>query len=159
MFCCLRNFVLLQFIACFKLLVSQKNNVCVCVCVCVCVGACVHIVTVKYFPCIWAVFSSVFHWVVDVLLYWMFLCKWRARKQISLHRDNKVVLYCTYNSTLTSAFHGEREDCVCDRLFHDYALKAATCHLQRIYVHFWRLLCKIIMAAGLHTTIQHTATF
>ena len=24
----------------------------------------------------------------------MFLCKWRARKQISLHRDNKVVLYC-----------------------------------------------------------------
>ena len=23
----------------------------------------------------------------------MFLCKWRARKQISLHRDNKVVLY------------------------------------------------------------------
>ena len=25
----------------------------------------------------------------------MFLCKWRARKQISLHRDNKVVLYCT----------------------------------------------------------------
>ena len=24
----------------------------------------------------------------------MFLCKWRARKLISLHRDNKVVLYC-----------------------------------------------------------------
>ena len=24
----------------------------------------------------------------------MFLCKWWARKQISLHRDNKVVLYC-----------------------------------------------------------------
>ena len=24
----------------------------------------------------------------------MFLCKWRARKQISLHRDNKIVLYC-----------------------------------------------------------------
>ena len=40
----LRNFVLLQFIECFKLLVSQKNNVCVCVCVCVCiqVGGCVH---------------------------------------------------------------------------------------------------------------------
>ena len=27
----------------------------------------------------------------------MFLCKWRARKQISLHRDNKVVLYCIVN--------------------------------------------------------------
>ena len=26
----------------------------------------------------------------------MFLCKWRARKQISLHRDNKVVLCCYY---------------------------------------------------------------
>ena len=26
----------------------------------------------------------------------MFLCKWRARKQISLHRDNKVVLYIVY---------------------------------------------------------------
>ena len=26
MFCCLRNFVLLEFIECFKLLVSQKNN-------------------------------------------------------------------------------------------------------------------------------------
>ena len=50
MFCCLRNFVLLYFIECFKLLVSQKNNVCgvgvggggvrecvrACVCVCVC---------------------------------------------------------------------------------------------------------------------------
>ena len=24
----------------------------------------------------------------------MFLCKWRARKQISLHRDNIVALYC-----------------------------------------------------------------
>ena len=29
----------------------------------------------------------------------MFLCKWRARKQISLHRDNKVVLYCTVQPT------------------------------------------------------------
>ena len=36
-FYCLRNFVLLQFIECFKLLVSQKNNVCVCVCVRACV--------------------------------------------------------------------------------------------------------------------------
>ena len=27
----------------------------------------------------------------------MFLCKWRARNQISLHRDNKVVLYCNSN--------------------------------------------------------------
>ena len=32
----------------------------------------------------------------------MFLCKWRARKQISLHGDNKVVLYCI--SPLPSAF-------------------------------------------------------
>ena len=39
-----------------------------CVCVCVCVRVCVCIVTVKYFPCIWVVFISVFHWVVDVLL-------------------------------------------------------------------------------------------
>ena len=39
-FYCLRNFVLLQFIECFKLLVSQKKNVCVCVCVQV--GGCVH---------------------------------------------------------------------------------------------------------------------
>ena len=33
------------FIECFKLLVSQKNNVCVCVCVCVraCVRACVRV--------------------------------------------------------------------------------------------------------------------
>ena len=30
-------------------------------------------------------------------LYWMFLCKWRAKKQISLHRDNKFVLYCIVN--------------------------------------------------------------
>ena len=30
---------------------------------------------------------------ISLKLYWMFLCKWRARKQISLHRDNKVVLY------------------------------------------------------------------
>ena len=47
---------------------------CVCVCVCVWVRGCVHacvcvyIVIVKYFPCIWAVFSSGFMWVVDVLL-------------------------------------------------------------------------------------------
>ena len=72
MFCCLRNFVLLKFIECFKLLVSQNNNVCVCVCVGVGVGVgvwvswwvggsvracvracvCVYIVIVKYFPCI-----------------------------------------------------------------------------------------------------------
>ena len=66
--------------------------------VCVHVCVCVYIVFVKYFPCIWAVFSSVFHWVVDALLLIIlnvFLCKWRARKQISLHRDNKVVLYWT----------------------------------------------------------------
>ena len=41
-FYCLRNFVLLQFIECFKLLVSQKKNVCACVCVCVQVGGCVR---------------------------------------------------------------------------------------------------------------------
>ena len=103
-FYCLRNFVLLQFIECFKLLVSQKNNVCVCVCVCMWVGAwvrecvcvCVCTLLLLSIPCIWAVFSSLFYWVVDVLLLTVlnFLCKWRARKQISLHRDNKVVLYC-----------------------------------------------------------------
>ena len=27
-----------------------------------------NIVIVKYFPCIWAVSSSVFHWVVDVFM-------------------------------------------------------------------------------------------
>ena len=37
----------------------------------------------------------------------MFLCKWRARKQISLHRDNKVVLYCIVHSLLFLFF------CVC----------------------------------------------
>ena len=44
----------------------------------------------------WAVFSSMFYWTVDVLLYNVLnvLCKWWARRQISLHRDNKVVLYC-----------------------------------------------------------------
>ena len=43
---------------------SQKNNVGGLVRAC----ACVYIVIVKYFPCIWAVFSSVFHWVVDVFI-------------------------------------------------------------------------------------------
>ena len=44
----------------------------------------------------WAVFSSMFYWTVDVLLYNVLnvLCKWWARRQISLHRDNKLVLYC-----------------------------------------------------------------
>ena len=46
-----KEFCLLQFIECFKLLVSQKNNVCVCGCV-VGVCVCVYIVIVKYFPCI-----------------------------------------------------------------------------------------------------------
>ena len=37
------------------------------------------------------------HWYHDVMWIWMFLCKWRARKQISLHRGIKlycIVLYC-----------------------------------------------------------------
>ena len=34
---------------------------------CMSTCVCVYIVIVKYFPCIWAVSSSVFHWVVDVL--------------------------------------------------------------------------------------------
>ena len=36
----------------------------------------------------WSQHDSLTFW------WWMFLCKWRARKQIPLHRDNKVVLYC-----------------------------------------------------------------
>ena len=51
-------------------------EVCVCVCVCVCVGGwvgacmrvCVCTLLLLSIPCIWAVFSSVFYWVVDVLL-------------------------------------------------------------------------------------------
>ena len=70
----------MQFIECFKLLVSQNNNVCVCVCVCVQVGVCMHAcvracvcvyvctLLLLSIPCIWAVFSSVFYRVVDVLL-------------------------------------------------------------------------------------------
>ena len=42
MFCCLRNLVLLHFIECFKLLVSQKNNVGGCVHACVHVCVCAH---------------------------------------------------------------------------------------------------------------------
>ena len=30
----------------------------------------------------------------------MFLCKWWARKEISLHRDNEVVLYCIVTPSL-----------------------------------------------------------
>ena len=65
---------------------TPKNNVWM--------RACVYIVIVKYFSYIWAVFISMLHWV-DVLLLIVLnvLCKWWARKQISLHRDNKVVLY------------------------------------------------------------------
>ena len=37
-----KDLFLFLFIDCFKLLVSQKNNVCVCVCVCVQAGGCVH---------------------------------------------------------------------------------------------------------------------
>ena len=46
-----------------------------------CVCVCVYIIIVKYFPCIWAVFNSVFHWAVDVLLLNVLnvLCKWRVR--------------------------------------------------------------------------------
>ena len=87
-FWCLRNvsFIVI-FIDCFKLLVSQKNNVCVymCVCVCVCVHACVHAcVCVRaclyacvcvYIHCCCEVFCfciewflALFYWIVDVLL-------------------------------------------------------------------------------------------
>ena len=57
----------------FKEVTGEPEEECVWVSVCVCVcggGGRVHayIVIVKYFPCIWVVFSSVFHWVVDVLL-------------------------------------------------------------------------------------------
>ena len=66
-----KEFCLLQFIECFKLLVSQNNNVCVCVCrwVGACMRACVHAcvcvsvctLLVLSIPCISAVFSSMFY--------------------------------------------------------------------------------------------------
>ena len=60
---------MLIFCCCLSLLPDYTCvRACVRACVCVCVCVCVCIVIVKYFPCIWAVFSSVFHWVVDVLL-------------------------------------------------------------------------------------------
>ena len=64
------------FIKCFKLLVSQKNSVCVCVCahmqmcacvharkcvcvcVCVCVCMCMYIVIVKYFAFVFEEFLA-----------------------------------------------------------------------------------------------------
>ena len=62
-----------------------------CVWVCGWVRACVCVYTLLLLS-----IFCVFEWFltpcfVELL---MFLCKWRARKQISLHRDNKVVLYC-----------------------------------------------------------------
>ena len=75
-FWCLRNvsFIVI-FIDCFKLVVSQKNNVCVCVCmracmhVCVCACVCVHtLLLLSILLLYWVVFSSVFYWIVDVLL-------------------------------------------------------------------------------------------
>ena len=58
----------------------------------------------------WMFYCSLY-WMFYCSLYWMFyvllfivlnvfLCKWRARKQISLHRDNKVVLYCIVKRTI-----------------------------------------------------------
>ena len=39
----------------------------------------------------------------------MFLCKWRARKQMSLHRDNTVVLYCIVYLSLHC--HHQNDSC------------------------------------------------
>ena len=47
-----------------QLKVNNYVRACVCVCVCVCVCT----LLLLSIPCIWAVFSSVFYWVVDVLL-------------------------------------------------------------------------------------------
>ena len=39
----------------------------------------------------------------------MFLCKWWARKQISIHRDNKVVLYCITSIQYTLEKKGKKQ--------------------------------------------------
>ena len=56
-----------------------------------------------------------------------FLCKWRARKQISLQRDNKVVLYCIekeaeknwHRRQLRKVFYLSGSDLRCNRLDSD----------------------------------------
>ena len=67
-----------------------------------------------------------FHRVVDVLLLNVLnvLCKWRARRQISLHRDNKVVLYCTV--LYCSQNNKESPDTPC------LVLTAPSCHRQTL---------------------------
>ena len=88
---------------------------CVCVCVCVCVRClCAHN---SDFLILWKLYAARANTslLLNILLlylsgYWLRVllncgcfnvdlkkkkCKWQARRQISLHSDNKVVLYCS----------------------------------------------------------------
>ena len=71
-----------------------------------------------YCFCTWAVFSSMFYWPVDVFLSNVLnvLCKWQTRRQISLHMDNKVVLYLFMMSAMQTAGHKMAAQwlCFCD---------------------------------------------
>ena len=135
------------------LLVNQKNNVCVdgwggaCVraCVCTLLLLSIFLVFERFLaPC----FIELLMFYCE--FYWMFLCEWRARKQISLHRDNKVVLYCItfighYPSFQSTVLFGQPEN------------EGKSVFSGRIFlgwrVWFWllcRSICLILMILILH---------